>query len=73
MEVFTEKTIIVEPLPSNISTESKNVLLKNRKTILRKEKEYIDTNLNPSTRKFIDQSKDDCEESQSVEAVLEEL
>ena len=73
MEVFTEETIIVEPLPSNISTESKNVLLKNRKTIARKVKEYIDTILNSSTRKFIDQSKDDREENQSVEAVLEEL
>ena len=73
LEVFTKETIIVERLQSNISTESRNVLLKNRNNILWKVKEYINRNLNPSARKFTDSSKNDSEDRQSVEAVLEEL
>ena len=70
---FTDHTIIAEPIPDNISDEEKNNLLEGRNKILRKVKHYIDTELNPSKKNFLDATKPDYEELRSIEEILNML
>ena len=60
-------------LISNVSTEKENILLENRKAMLRKMTDFIDTNLNPSTRNDTDPLKGDYGMSQLLKAPLEQL
>ena len=62
---FTEKTIIAEPLPDDISEIDRTAILSSRSDILKKVKAFIDDNLHPR--------KPTYKEYESVSAVLKEL
>ena len=47
--------------------------MQNRKQLLKKFKQYIDTELNPSKKKFYDNLRDDYEEVKSNDEILEYL
>ena len=47
---FTEKTIVVELLPTSLDKAEKNIVFKNRESILTKVKKFIDEFLNPSDK-----------------------
>ena len=50
---FTSRTIIAQPLPDSLSVDKKNEIMQNRKQLLKKVKQYIDTELNPSKKNFM--------------------
>ena len=50
---FTSRTIIAQPLPDSLSVDKKNEIMQNRKQLLKKVKQYIDTELNPSKKFFL--------------------
>ena len=47
--------------------------MQNRKQLLKKVKQYIDTELNPSKKIFYDNLRDDYEEVKSIYEILEYL
>ena len=70
---FTNKTIITEPLPQDLSDEERANVLKRQKSVLDKVKKYIDTNLNPRTVNIFDEDKDDYCKPKTISEILEEL
>ena len=50
---FTSRTIIAQPLPDSLSVDKKNEIMQNRKQLLKKVKQYINTELNPSKKNFM--------------------
>ena len=53
-----------------IQKKLKVEVMEKRKKILRKVKEYSDTDLNPSKRKLCDPAKDEVEEISSIKDIL---
>ena len=53
--------MIVQPLKDSLSVDEKNEILENRKLLLKKGKQYIDTELSRS-KNFYDKSRDGYEE-----------
>ena len=70
---FTSRTIIAQPLPDSLSVDKKNEIMQNRKQLLKKVKQYIDTELNPSKKNCYDNLRDDYEEVKSIDEILEYL
>ena len=70
---FCDRTIIASPLPNDISHEDRKNKLAKRKEILDKVKNYIDTYLFPKTRNILDPLKENYEEPEGINAVLEKL
>ena len=59
---YTNRTIIAQPLSDFLSVDEKNAIMRNRKLLLKKVKQYIDSKLNPSKKNFYNTSRDDYEE-----------
>ena len=49
---FTDRTIIAQPLSDSLSVDEKNEITQNWKLLLKKVREYIDTESNPSQKTF---------------------
>ena len=69
-KLFTDRTIVAEPLPEDMPEEIKNQVLKNRSDLLSKVKRYIDTELNPSKKNFYDSTRNDYEVVKTIEEIL---
>ena len=54
---FTNRTIIAQPLSDSLSVDEKNEIMENRKLLLKKVRQYIDTELNPSKNRPLQQVK----------------
>ena len=67
---FATGTIIAQPLEDSVSEDIKRAKMQYRNTILKKVKNYIDNELNPSNKKFLDKTKDDYVELKSIEEIL---
>ena len=65
-EFFTTRTIIAQPLEDSILEDIKRY----RNTILKKVKNYIENELNPSKKNFLDKTKDDYIQLKSIEEIL---
>ena len=50
---FTIRTTIAQPMPDFLSVDKKNEIMQNRIQLLKKVKQYTDTELNPSKKIFI--------------------
>lgn len=70
---FSKRTIIAEPLPSDMPGFEKKTIHSKRKELLDRVKEYINTNLNPTKVNFFDRSKESFVEVLSISAVLTKL
>ena len=66
-QFFTEKTILVKPLVSELNNDEKQEVLAWRKTLLKKVKNYIDENLNPAKVNVIDPTKDNFTQPLSIQ------
>ena len=69
-KLFSSSTFVAEPLPNDMSEEIKIQVLKNRNALLSKVKRYIDTELNPSKKKFYDSSRNDYVKVKSIDEIL---
>ena len=56
---FTTRTIIAQPLEDSVPEDIKRTKIQYRNTILKKVKNYIDNELNPSKKNFLNKTKDD--------------
>ena len=56
---FTTRTIIAQPLEDSVPEDIKRAKIQYRNTILKKVKNYIDNELNPSKKNFLNKTKDD--------------
>ena len=72
-KLFSKRTIVAEPLPSDIPESEKVLILQKRKEIVSKVKEYINLNLNPAKVNFFDRSRDDFVDVKSISEILCEL
>ena len=70
---FTTITIIVEPLANFVPGDIKRAKMQYRKTILKKVKNYIGNELNPSKENFVDKTKDEYVELKSIEGIFKGL
>ena len=70
---FTERTIISKPLPNNMSSETKDEIIKKRDTILSSVKNYIDANLNPRKHNILDPRKENFVVVPTISEILAEL
>ena len=70
---FTDKTIVAEPLPEEMSIEAKSIKLECRNSILEKVKNYIDLELNPKRVNFLDKSKDNFFELETIPLILRKI
>ena len=70
---FTDKTIVAEPLPEEMSIEAKSIKLEWRNSILEKVKNYIDLELNPKRVNFLDKSKDNFFELETIPLILRKI
>ena len=57
--MFTTRTIIAQPLEDSVPEDIKRAKIQYRNTILKKVKNYIDNELNPSKKNFLNKTKDD--------------
>ena len=69
-KIFTDRTIVAEPLPDDMPEEIKNQVLKNRSDLLSKGKRYIGTELNPSIKNFYDSTRSDYEVVKNIVEIL---
>ena len=67
---FTTGTIITQLLEDSIPEDIKRAKMRYRNIILKNVKNYIDNELNPSKKNFLDKTKDDYVELKSVEEIL---
>ena len=65
----TTRTTIAQPLDDSVPEDIKRAKMQYRNTILKKVKNYIDNELNPSKKKFLDKTKDDYVELKSIEEI----
>ena len=70
---YTNRTIVAQPLSDSLSVDEKNVIMGNRKLLLKKVKQYIHSKLNPSKKNFYNTSRDDYEKTKSIDEILEFL
>ena len=67
---FTSGTIIAQPLEDHIHQDVRHEKMQRRNAIFKKVKNYIDDELNPSKKNFLDNTKDDYVELKSIGEVL---
>ena len=60
--IFTTRIIIAQPLEDSVPEDVKGTKMQYRNTTLKKIKNYIDNELNPSKKNFRDKTKDDYAE-----------
>ena len=70
---FTNKTIIEKALADSVLPDVKLQKMQQRNNILKKVKNYIDNELNPSKKNFLDSTKEDYEELKSIDEILASL
>ena len=70
---FTNKTITAQPLADSVPPDVKLQKMQQRNNILKKVKNYIDNELNPSKKNFLDSTKEDYEELKSIDEILASL
>ena len=70
---FTKKTIIAQPLADSVPPDVKLQKMQQRNNILKEVKNYIDNELNPSKKNFLDSTKEDYEELKSIDEILASL
>ena len=73
IQFFTDRTIIAEPLPEELSEGEKQNILEERNRILTKVKDYIDSNLDPRKVNIIDPSESDYVKPLNIPDILNEL
>ena len=66
----TNKTVIARPLADSVIPDIKLQKIQQRNNILKKMKNYIDNELNPSKKNFLDSTKEDCEELKSIDEIV---
>ena len=71
--LFTDRTIIVVPLPDELTEEEKATKLEQREILLHMVTEYINSNLDPKKRNILNPEKDDFEHVSSVDEILKQL
>ena len=67
---FATGTIIAQPLEDSVSEDIKRAKMQYRNTILKKVKNYIDNEFNPSKKNFLDKANADYVELKSIEEIL---
>ena len=67
---FTTRSIIAQPLEDSVLEDTKRAKMQYRNAILKKVKNYIENDLNPSKKKLLDKTKDDYVELKSIEEIL---
>ena len=67
---FTAFNIIAQPLEDSVLEDTKRTKMQYRNAILKKVKNYIENELNPSKKNILDKTKDDYVESKSIEEIL---
>ena len=60
-------------MPDCLLVDKKNEIMQNRKQLLKKVKQYINTELNSSKKNFYDNLRDDFEEVKSIDEISEYL
>ena len=73
LQVFTDKTIIAEPLLGEMPSNGKLSILQKRKFILKKMKTYINEEFNPAQCHFYDSLEEDIQKPKSVHKILHHL
>ena len=68
--MFTTRTIIAQPLEDSVPEDIKRPKMQYRNTILKKVKNYIDNEFNPSKKNFLDKANADYVELKSIEEIL---
>ena len=68
--MFTTRTIIAQPLEDSVPEDIKRPKMQYRNTILKKVKNYIDNEFNPSKKNFLDKANDVYVELKSIEEIL---
>ena len=71
--LFTDRTIVAEPLPADLSANEKVEVLKRRNIILNKVKDYINLNLDPKKVNIFYSSKEGYVAPPTISQVLSEL
>ena len=67
---FTDRRIVAEPLPEDMSEEIKNQVLNNGSDLLSKGKRYIDTEVNPFKKNFYNSTRSDYEVVKTIEEIF---
>ena len=70
---FTSHAIIGQPLKDHIPQDVRPDQMQRRNAILKRVKSYIDDELNPSKKSFLESSKEDYVELKSIDEILEIL
>jgi len=70
---FCSETIISIPLTDDLANDEKENILRARKQVLDKVKEYINQNLDPKHNNIHDPEKDNFREPKTIEEILDEL
>ena len=68
--MFTTRTIIAQPLEDSVPEDIKRPKMQYRNTTLKKVKNYIDNEFNPSKKNFLDKANADYVELKSIEEIL---
>ena len=70
---FTDHTVIAVPLSRDLPVDQRTHIIEQRKLLLSKVKEYIDTNLDPRKRNILNPYNEHFEELSSIKEILQEL
>ena len=70
---FTDRTIVAVPLSKEIPNDERDKIIEQRKLLLNKVKEYIDTNLDPRKRNIFNPQNDDFEVLPSIYEILQRI
>ena len=70
---LTNRTIIAQTLSDFLLVDEKNEIMGNRKVLLKKVRQYINTELNPLKKNFYNKSRDNYEKIKSADEILEFL
>ena len=70
---FTNRTIIADPLPDDMSGDEKESILQKRNAILNVVKEYIDTYLDPKKVNIVDPLEYDYVKPKDINSILLEI
>ena len=72
-KLFSEKTIISEPLSESIPSERRKQILSEKNEIITKVKSYINEHLNPSKKNFFDPVSENYVAPPSIDEILNSL
>ena len=70
---FTDRTIIAEPLPEQMSEEDRKEIMNKKKIILDKVKDYIDSYLDPKVKNFHHPDQQNYEQPKTSDEILTDL